>query len=200
MAPLKTRLMGMTLMLATLGACSLPPRVPAPQIHDFGLPAEPTPSATDTTRTALALKVQSSTALDSTAMLYRLAYADDSQLRGYSQSRWAMTPAELLQQRLRDGLGRRFVVHPNEGGGRLLYVELEEFSQVFAAPGESKAVLRLRASVLQRTAGGEQLLAQRELQMQRPAATADAPGGVRALSAATEAAVTELVHWLQTLR
>ncbi|MDZ4074428.1 MAG: hypothetical protein U1E04_06730 [Hylemonella sp.] len=43
-------------------------------------------------------------------------------------------------------------------------------------------------------------MAQRELQLQQPAASADAAGGVRALGAATDAAVTELVQWLQIQR
>lgn len=83
---------------------------------------------------------------------------------------------------------------------RLLLIELDEFSQLFSSPEQSAGLLRLRATLLQRTAGGEQLLAQRELQLQQPAASADAAGGVRALGAATDAALTELVQWLQMQR
>ena len=44
------------------------------------------------------------------------------------------------------------------------------------------------------------LLGQRVLVAQRPAATADAPGGVRALTEATDAAIDELAQWLTQLR
>jgi len=189
------------LSVALLSACAgLPERAPAPLRYDFG-PAAAASQPAAGTRPLLALRVQASPALDSPAMLYRLAYADAQQLRAYSQARWAMVPAELLQQRLREGLGRQYVLPPTgDAAPRLLHIELEEFSQLFSSADQSAGLLRLRASLLQRTAGGEQLLAQRELQLQQPAASADAAGGVRALGAATDAAVTELVQWLQMQR
>ncbi len=188
------------LLTATLlTACALPERAPAPLHYDFGPPVAITSASPSDLRPVLALRVQASPALDSPAMLYRLAYADAQQLRAYSQARWAMAPAELLQQRVREGLGRSFALPPSgEAAPRVLHIELEEFSQLFTAAQESSGLLRLRASLLQRTAACEQLLAQRELQLQQPAASADAAGGVRALGAATDAAVTELVLWLQT--
>lgn len=182
-----------------LGACALPERPPAPVLYDFGPAA--VPAAAAALRPPLALRVQASPALDSHAMLYRLAYADAQQLRAYTQSRWAMAPAELLQQRLRDGLGRHYaLVQPGAAGARLLLIEVEEFSQVFSAPAESSGLLRLRVTVLQSGSAGEQLLGQREWQLQHPAASADAAGGVRALNAASAALVPELVQWLQTQR
>ena len=58
------------------------------------------------------------------------------------------------------------------------------------------SLVRLRATLLESTAGGEKLLAQRNVVVQRPAPSADAPGGVRALAAAVDAAADELVQWL----
>ncbi len=177
-----------------LSACAaLPERAAAPQRYDFGPPAAP--AAVAAQRPALGLRVQASPALEGTAMLYRLAYADAQQLRAYTQSRWAMAPADLLAQRLRSGLGRDHTLPPEGGGAaRVLHVTLEEFSQVYTAPEQSHGLLRLRVSLLQ----GERLLAQRELQLQQPAPSADAAGGVRALGATTDAVVTELVRWMQT--
>lgn len=199
-APFRSAARWMLLLTAVLlTACAgLPERAPAPLRYDFGPGAAGAAQPAPRTRPLLALRVQASPALDSPAMLYRLAYADAQQLRAYSQARWAMVPAELLQQRLREGLGRQFVLSPGDVAPRLLHIELEEFSQLFSSADQSAGLLRLRASLLQRTAAGEQLLAQRELQLQQPAASADAAGGVRALGAATDAAVTELVLWLQT--
>lgn len=189
------------LMASLLSACALPERTPAPLRYDFGPSAIAAAPASSGLRPVLALRVQASPALDSPAMLYRLAYADAQQLRAYSQSRWAMAPAELLQQRLREGLGRSFAVLPSgETAPRALHIELEEFSQLFTAVQESSGLLRLRASLLQRTASGEQLLAQRDWQLRPLAPSADAAGGVRALNVATETAVTELVQWLQMQR
>lgn len=179
-----------------LSACTaLPERASPPQRYDFGLP--PAPAAVAAQRPALGLRVQASPALEGTAMLYRLAYADAQQLRAYTQSRWAMAPAELLAQRLRSGLARDYTLPPEgEGAARVLHVTLEEFSQVYSAPEQSHGLLRLRVSLLQ----GERLLAQRELQVQQPAARADAPAGVQALGASADLVVTELVRWLQQVR
>ena len=189
------------LMATLLSACALPERALAPLRYDFGPPVATTSASPSGQRAVLALRVQASPALDGPAMLYRLAYADAQQLRAYSQSRWALAPAELVQQRLREGLGRSFALPPaGESAPRLVHVELEEFSQLFTAPQESSGLLRLRVSLLQRSAGGEQLLAQRDWQLQQPAPSADAAGGVRALNVATETVVTELVQWLQMQR
>jgi cholesterol transport system auxiliary component len=184
-----------------LSGCALPERGPAPVLYDFG--DRPLVEAAYTAASALpslATSVQASAALDGTAMLYRLAYSDERQLRAYAQARWAMPPAELLQQRLREVLSQqRVVLMPGEGAQLLLRIELDEFSQVFEFPGQSSGLLRLRATVLRSTSGGDKLLAQRSLRVQRPASSAGAAGGVRALSAATDAAVAELVQWLQPL-
>ena len=80
---------------------------------------------------------------------------------------------------------------------RVLQLELEEFSQLFDSPGSSVGLIRLRATLIENTPSGEKLLAQRNLTVQRPAPSADAAGGVRALTAATDAAIEELVSWLQ---
>lgn len=179
-----------------LSACAaLPERAVAPQRYDFGPPAAP--AAVAAQRPVLGLRVQASPALEGTAMLYRLAYADAQQLRAYTQSRWAMAPADLMAQRLRSGLGRHYTLPPDgEGASRVLHVTLEEFSQVYTAPEQSHGLLRLRVSLLQ----GERLLAQRELQLQRPAARADAAAGVQALGASADEAVAELVRWIAESR
>jgi len=184
-------------LVAGLTGCALPERGPSPLLYDFGVRTQPVAPAA-APRLPLAVSVQATPALDGRAMLYRLAYADGQQLRAYTLARWAMPPAELVQQRLREGLSGQFtVLRPGEGASRVLQLELDEFSQVFEAPTKSAGLLRLRATLWQRQANEERLLVQRSVTVQRPAPTADAAGGVRALSAATDAAVDELLHWLQ---
>jgi cholesterol transport system auxiliary component len=55
----------------------------------------------------------------------------------------------------------------------------------------------LRATLLELTPAGLKLVGQRSVLVQRPATTPDAPGGVRALAAATDAAIEEIDQWLQ---
>lgn len=142
-------------------------------------------------------------ALDSTAVLYRLNYSDAHLLQPYAQARWTMPPAQLLRQQLRAALAeRRAVINANEGvqapaGALILRLELEEFSQLFDTPQSSTGLLRLRATLSQPAPGGEALVAQRQVLVQSPAASADAAGGVRALSAAAASAVQQLEQWVQ---
>ena len=196
------------LLLAALGGCaSFVDKPVRPALYDFG-PGQVTSAAPRVpTRPALVLAdVEGAGALEGSAVLYRLGYADDRQLRPYGQARWSAPPPQLVRQRLREQIGRdRVVLNPGEGaalartGGqlpRLLRIELEEFSQLFESPAESVGLLRLRATLLESTAGGEKVLAQRNLVVRRPAATADAAGGVGALAAAVDAGAEELSQWL----
>lgn len=149
-------------------------------------------------------------ALENMAVLYRLGYLDARQLRPYSQARWSMPAAQLVQQRLRELLSRRHaVLRAGEGVALnrsqnvtlpLLRLELEEFSHLFTAPDASVGLIRLRATLVEVTSAGEKLLGQRNLVVQRPATSSDAPGGVRALAAATDAAIEELDQWLGSLQ
>ncbi|HET7764010.1 MAG TPA: ABC-type transport auxiliary lipoprotein family protein [Burkholderiales bacterium] len=134
--------------------------------------------------------------LDSPSIYYRLAYQDAARPLAYADSRWVGPPAELIGSRVRGRLaasGKGGIVHPADGAraSYALRVELDEFAQVFDAPKQSRAVVRLRASVLGRSA----LLAQKSFSVERPASTADAEGGVRALIEASDAAVDQLVDW-----
>ena len=241
-------------MAGLLTGCSaLPDKPTRATVYDFGPGAIAySPANRMAPLPTLALdEVQSSAALDSTAVLYRLAYADAQALKPYAQARWSMTPAQLLRQRLREHLGqRRAVLNAGEGSAPLvtganvatvapgatgatglnsigtsasastvasasaiaatvtsattsatapvlLRVELEEFSQLFESPTASTGLLRLRATAVQASPQGEKLLGQRTFIVQRPAPSADAAGGVRALAAATDAAVQEIGLWLQ---
>ena len=195
-------------VLALLAGCAGIVDKPArATLYDFGPGRVTAPGAQQATQPPLVLAdVEAAGALDGSAILYRLGYADEHQLRPYSQARWSAPPPQLVRQRLREQLGReRIVLNPGEGAAlarsagmlpRALRIELEEFSHLFQSPGESVGLVRMRATLLESTAGGEKLLAQRNVVVQRPAPTADAPGGVRALTAAVDAAADELMQWL----
>ncbi|WP_397408558.1 ABC-type transport auxiliary lipoprotein family protein [Polaromonas sp.] len=203
----------MLLVVLALGACSaLPDKPLRAALYDFGPgPLSTLPATRQAPLPPLALSDISTPggALDNQAVLYRLAYADAQQLRPYSQARWSMPPAQLVRQRLRETLGRdRAIFNAGEGPAlnrsaalgatpRTLQLQLEEFSHLFQSPGSSTGLVRLHATLVENTPSGEKLLAQRYFTVQRPATSADAPGGVRALTAATDAAIEEISQWLQ---
>jgi len=196
-----------------LAGCTALPSPPSrPLQYDFGPGAmAPVPADRRAPLPPLALADVEAPGLveGSTAVLYRLAYADARQLRPYSQARWSQPPVQLVQQRLRDLLGQRRAVLTAESGaaqaragGKLptvLRLELEEFSQVFTSATESKGLVRLRATLAEPAATGETLLGQRVFIVQRPATSADAAGGTRALAEATDQLAQELVQWMEQL-
>jgi len=196
------------LVCLSLAGCALPRPPARPAVYDFGPGPVSQPLATRQANLApLAVaEVETQTALDSTAVLYRLAYSDSQQLRPYALARWSMPPAQLLRQRLREHLGqRRAVLTPGDVGPAdapappTLRLQLEEFSHLFESPNTSSGLLRLRVTLVQPGPGGERLIAQRSVVVQQAATTADAPGGVRALMAATDQAAQEISTWLDTL-
>lgn len=202
----------MMAMVLALGGCSaLPDKPVRPTLYDFG-PGSVTlePATRQATLPALALDdiTTSGGALDNTALLYRLAYVEVQALRPYANARWSTPPAQLVRQRLREQLSLRRPVFNARDGVAInrasvavlplrLRLELEEFSQLFTASDVSAGVIRLRATLVEVTPAGEKFIGQRSVVVQRPAPTADAPGGVRALTAATDAAIEELDQWLQ---
>ncbi|MEO8387280.1 ABC-type transport auxiliary lipoprotein family protein [Polaromonas sp.] len=205
-------LFGILLMVwATSGCSGLPDKPTRATMYDFGPgPLATQPSTRQAPLPPLALDdvATSGGALDNMAVLYRLGYADAQQLRPYSQARWSMPPAQLVRQRLREQLGLRRAVFSagssvalnrsqNAVLPLLLRLDLEEFSHLFTAPDTSVGLIRLRATLLEITPAGEKLVGQRNIVVQRPASSSDAPGGVRALTAATDAAIEELDQWLQ---
>lgn len=194
-----------------LGGCALPDKPTRPTMYDFGPGAFATQAGASPALSPLALAdvATAGGALDNMAVLYRLGYSDAQQLRPYSKARWSMPPAQLLRQRLRERLGQhRVVLNASEGVALnrsqnthlpLLRLQLEEFSQVFSAPESSVGLVRFHATLAEITPAGERLIAQRQFVVQRPAGSADAPGGVRALTQASDAAIDELDQWLRQI-
>jgi len=155
-------------------------------------------------------EIDANSRLDGTQLLYRLGYADSNELRPYGQSRWSQPPAQLLRQRLREALSAgHTVLGPEESAtiarteGRLpdtLRVTLDEFSQYFESPQQSVGLVRVSATLSRNQPGGDKVLAQRTFTARKPAPTQDGPGGVKALAAASDAVVAELVAWIDQPR
>jgi cholesterol transport system auxiliary component len=195
MAQAAARFVAFALSLACAGCSFAPGPGPAMANYDFG----PAPDGYPTLGPRQALLVHDVSApawLDSPSIHYRLAYRDAARPQVYAESRWVMSPAALLTNRLRSQLaaaGSGGVVQPGDGAhaGYALRIELDEFTQVFDAPGKSRGVVRMRASVV----GKRSLVAQRSFNVERPASTPDAEGGVRALIGAGDEAIGQLIGW-----
>lgn len=127
--------------------------------------------------------------LDSSAMQYRLLYAANQRRQNYAESRWVAPPADLLGHAL-----RKRMLSGEAGGACRLRVDLDEFAQVFDSTKVSRVVLEARVQLVE-PSGGD-ILARRSFNLSRPAASADAGGGVAALAGAVEAFSTELHDWL----
>ena len=206
---------GIVLLAAWLGACAVTPPVTQARF-DFGaLGVDHGNTQNTTSRAARALgdlagKQSLSTSshavvvvpdviapsdLDSDQMRYRLTYLNGQQARSYAASRWTMTPAQLLTQRLRARLAGQGAVLSNAGASSapILRVELIEFEQLFDQPNVGRGVISLRATL---TRNGV-LLAQREFFSAAPAPTPDAAGGAQALAGASDAAIAAVISWFQ---
>lgn len=185
------------LLVALLGACSFErPATVLPTTYDFGPQPAYARSNPAIGGTLLVPPVMAPAWLDESGIVYRLLYEDSAKPQIYAMSRWAAEPASLLTDRLRSRLAAASggVISPGFSGRSdyTLRVELEDFSQRFDAPAQSRATLRARASVF--SSADRKLLAQRVFEVERPAG-ANAPGAVKALSEATDVFLEELVQW-----
>ncbi len=188
-------------VLAGCGSLPLPDKPQRPVIFDFG-PGQSMPVATVRGAAIAFGQVDAPASLETQAVTYRLIYSDAGQQpQPYAMARWSMSPAQLVGQRLRETLAaQRPVVDVGEGLATLeLRVQLEEFSHVFDAPGVSYGLVRFRATVVAPLVRGDRLLGQRTFNARKPALTHDAPGGVSALTAATDDVAQELMQWLAQL-
>lgn len=190
-----------------LAACSALPEKPVREtMYDLGPFAGAATPATPTGAPLVLPDVEVSGVLETTAMLFRLGYADAYQLRPYAYARWSAPPGQLLRQRLREHLGQSRPILDNAAAATLarrggttppvLRVELEEFSQQFDSQTASQGVVRVRCTLLENTAAGERVAAQRTFVSQQPAPSADAAGGVRAIGAASDAVAQDIAAWL----
>jgi len=179
--------------LLALGGCSLAPPAPTRTLYDLG-PAPVTPASSGG---ALAWRVADVTAapgLSGEGIAYRLAFQQAQRLEHYRDSFWAAPPAALLTQRLREQLPAMPASPGCAGRPGLLTVNLDEFEQVFASPTSSRVVLRLHATLWPADAAVPAL--QQHWRLERPAATPDAPGAVRALADSVDEWLPLLGGWL----
>lgn len=183
------------LLIFLLAGCATGSRNTAlPSVYDFGQPAQRTAEDADGNIGArMALEVWAAPWLDTTHIDYRLDYDDPLKRRQYADSRWAASPRTLVAQQLRRQLGFASV---NSGVATdcLLRVELYEFSQVFRSVHESRGVLQGQFSLID---SKRRSIAVDHVNIEVPAPTANAQGGVRALVQSSLAMGQNLAVWLK---
>jgi cholesterol transport system auxiliary component len=192
--------------IVLLAACASP-RAKAPSaVYDFGaqrLAADSGSSGISGGRRLRASiwvpDTQAPVWLDNSAILYRLAYHDLAQVYTYASSRWVATPATLLTQRIRSRLAAANdagVTSAAEGArtNYMLRLELEEFTQIFDTMDSSRAVVRLRASLVDRRT--RLLLSQRNFGIEQSSRAPNAASGVHALTQASDKLIGALIGWL----
>ena len=188
-------------LAVALGGCAAVRKAPAPDAtYDLGTASSKPFSAPAQKLPPLSVAQASAPAwLDSTRMFYRLDYANGQQPRPFASSRWSTPPAQLFEQRLKSRLGQAGgeVLSASYGAMRVpvLYLDVDEFSQVFESPTQNTAHVTVRAAVLQNRI----LIGQRTFTKKVPAPTADAPGGVQALAEASDAVIADMMTWLAQL-
>ena len=186
---------------ALLAGCAS--KSPPTTLYDFGpVPAAALAAVPVTAAPLATLVIADITGpswLDSTHMYYRLLYADALQSRPYAYNQWNATPLQLLGARLKSRIAQAGVkvlsATDAAAGATLLRIEVDDFSQNFDAATHSSAHITLRASLFR----GHRLLDQKTFARNAAAASADAPGGARALATASDLMAADLITWLATV-
>ena len=184
---------------ALLAGCAS--KGPQPTTYDFGplgAPLAATGGAAALPAIVVA-DVSGPASLDSQRMFYRLLYADARQARPYAYNTWAVTPLQLMSQRLKARIaqaGVKVVSTSDAAGGLpLLRLEADEFAQNFDSATQSSASITLRASVFR----NHKLVDQRTFTRTARAPSADAAGGASALAEGTDAIAADILAWLAAL-
>lgn len=173
-----------------LAGCGIGPKPGAPVgNYDFGLAAANAPKLK--LKSLSLIEVGAPRWLEGVNLYYRLGYADIAQPRAYAQTRWVMPPANLVETRLKErAVAGGAVVG---GGGPVMKIELDEFSQVFDTTNTSRAVLRARVTLVD--AASKAGVRQKAFAIEAPAPSADGPGGAAALKQAAETFVDAALAW-----
>lgn len=184
------RSMTLLALLLLAGCSGLPKARQQAALYDFGL-------APPSTRAAAPLRLRTaevvpSPGLAGSELRYRLAHRNPSQVHFFTESRWVAPPSRLLDRRLQQHL----IV--DRSAQCSLRVVVETFDQIFDTPASSRGVVQLRATIIAgagREAKTHALLALAE----KTAESADAGGGVAALTEAADESLGRILEWSRSL-
>jgi cholesterol transport system auxiliary component len=121
---------------------------------------------------------------EATDMQYRLAYRNAAEIAAFANSRWAAAPAEMMRKQL--------LRAASDGSGKcILEIEMQEFSQVFAAKEASEARIEMRVGL---SSGSKALT--KQFTVIESNAGPDAVSGAAAFARAANRAIGELGGWI----
>ena len=190
------RRLALLALAALLTACAAPTAKSPSATFDFGPLPPDKPLAV---KRLIIYDVTAPTWMDSNRIYYRLNYADAAQPAAYANSRWVSPLSQLLTQRVkaRAAQGGTVVAGAEGFSGGLrdaqsLKLDIDEFTHQFANPKESKAVVRVRATLL----NGREIQAQRTFSQDAIATMPDANSGAKALIAAADGAMDAALAWV----
>lgn len=191
------KLIAFAAVVLALGGCS----VSSQKVHTtatYDLGAAPAAGTRPIPASLMIADIEAPQWLQGRAILYRLAYQNDKQLQPYANSKWVAPPTELLSLRLRQYFASSQTSNPQDRTRTsfMLRIELETFEQVFASPSSSQGVLRAKATLID--AVERRLLAQKTFSIEQASRSPDAPGGVAALSTASEQLLEAVHGWVIT--
>ena len=195
MIPMRYRfLMAMSSILLLGGCFGDAIKRPSPASYDFTAALTAPVSAQPSRLSLRQIEVLAPSWLELPAMQYVLAYAEAARREAYAESRWVAPPARLLERALARRLlsGQETVA----AAGCRLRVELDEFAQIYAAPGSSHALLEVRAMLLAPRAN--ELLLRRNFRLSS-AAGSNARAGVLAFTGASRDLGNQIEHWLNQM-
>ncbi len=144
--------------------------------------------------------IQAPSWLRTTALIYRIDYEAPAHPLAYTQSQWTAPPSEMLTLRLRNRISAvndGFTLdHLREyADGYRLEVTLDNFSQIFPSPDESRCLVTLSATIVQ---PGDRVLAQKTFEVERHAPSANAAGAVEGLIDASNSNFDQILTWLRS--
>jgi len=183
-----------------LSACSLPiSHRPAVARYDLGVEPVSLPSAPVLSCVIVVHEPTAPAWLDGRGIHYRLGYDEPAQIHQYAGSQWALSPVQLLGDRL-----RRRMTSITKGGGVIpdfgieadfwLRIHIEDFSQLFDAPQASRGVVKVSVVLLK--GRRRSFVTQASFERAVSALTADARGGVAALTVASDQLTDDVIAWI----
>lgn len=185
-------------MALSVSACTLGRG--SPEVAHYDLGADMPAAANHRLTGSVALdEVSAGGWLQTNAILYRLAQRDMAQLQAYSLSRWTESPAALITRRLRYALrgpAERGLAMVADGVStdHVLKVSLEAFEQWVQSPSSSRAVVDMRALLID--GKSRALRDQGTFRLEEPCPSVDAEGAVRALRTASDRAIAAMIEWI----
>ena len=187
----------LTVVLAAclLTACAFGDRRPPATLYDLGPLKTESLSRLPENMPVISTKVHSPEWMNENLMFYRLDYVNDQQVRFYTESSWNSPPSRLFKNRLDSYLvaaGNTVTGIRTSLPTLTLRIYLEDFTQHFSSPSDNASRIVLRASLFK----GRDLVAQKSFRKDVASATADAPGGARALAQASDELIAEVMNWM----